>query len=214
MSNPFADRISQAAQEGYVNSTPRNYSTGRVTAVAPAPAPATPKQIGFIVTLLGERDYSGETRVKFLDRLNFIAANWDTELGKMTRVQASELISYLMTMPKIETDVPTATPSDVPVGRYAVVLYDELVFVKVDRPVEGQWAGRTFVTQQVSDDFMRVSRSRQDAMLDQIRSDGFEKAMTRYGRYLGVCGDCGKTLTNAESREEGIGPVCRSKNGW
>lgn len=36
-------------------------------------------------------------------------------------------------------------------------------------------------------------------------------ATQTYGRELGYCGMCGRELTNQESREFGIGPVCRAR---
>jgi hypothetical protein len=36
-------------------------------------------------------------------------------------------------------------------------------------------------------------------------------AAMRYGKELGRCGVCDMPLTNEESRELGIGPVCRAK---
>lgn len=36
----------------------------------------------------------------------------------------------------------------------------------------------------------------------------------RYGKLYGVCAICGRTLTNEESIERGIGPVCAERMGW
>jgi len=36
-------------------------------------------------------------------------------------------------------------------------------------------------------------------------------AVERYGTELGVCGVCNRQLTNEESRQGGIGPVCRAR---
>lgn len=38
-------------------------------------------------------------------------------------------------------------------------------------------------------------------------------AMIRFGREIGSCAHCGRTLTDEESRERGIGPVCARKVG-
>jgi Family of unknown function (DUF6011) len=35
-----------------------------------------------------------------------------------------------------------------------------------------------------------------------------------YGTKLGACGVCGRTLTNQDSRDLGIGPICAGKMGW
>lgn len=39
-------------------------------------------------------------------------------------------------------------------------------------------------------------------------------AAVAYGKETGVCACCGRKLTNAESVELGIGPICRDKWGW
>lgn len=39
--------------------------------------------------------------------------------------------------------------------------------------------------------------------------DGIDAARERYGREIGRCGICNRTLTDEESRRIGIGPVCR-----
>jgi len=105
---------------------------------------------------------------------------------------------------------------DVPAGRYAVTGEDGTTkFYRVDRPTEGKWKGYTFVKVQASDELHNVrSRATREAVLAKIASDGIQEAMLRYGREIGQCGHCGRTLTNEESREIGIGPKCRSKMGW
>jgi len=40
---------------------------------------------------------------------------------------------------------------------------------------------------------------------------GSHAAMIRFGQLIGSCGDCGRTLTNKESRDAGIGPVCANR---
>tara|TARA_R110000824_G_scaffold149861_2_gene320247 strand:+ start:5907 stop:6758 length:852 start_codon:yes stop_codon:yes gene_type:complete len=41
-----------------------------------------------------------------------------------------------------------------------------------------------------------------------------EEAAIRYGRQTGSCGCCGRDLTNKESIERGIGPICADKWGF
>jgi hypothetical protein len=41
-----------------------------------------------------------------------------------------------------------------------------------------------------------------------------QAACSLYGKLIGKCGICGRTLTNEESRTTGIGPICASKVGW
>lgn len=115
-----------------------------------------------------------------------------------------------------DTPAAPATRVEVPAGRYAVTGEDGATkFYRVDRPTEGKWKGYTFVKVQAGDELHNVrSRGTRDAVLAKIASDGVKEAMLRYGRELGHCGHCGRTLTNEESREAGIGPVCRGKMGF
>ena len=49
------------------------------------------------------------------------------------------------------------------------------------------------------------------AVLDGIAADA--DALARFGQELGICGNCGRDLTDEESRALGIGPVCRQNLG-
>jgi hypothetical protein len=108
--------------------------------------------------------------------------------------------------------VPAGTP-DVPAGRYAVRNgAGEFEFFKIDKPTEGRWAGRTFVKRQAGDDLIDVrDRSRRVGILAAILAVGAREASIAYGRELGVCGVCGRTLTVPESIAAGIGPVCAGR---
>lgn len=41
-----------------------------------------------------------------------------------------------------------------------------------------------------------------------------EEALVRYGRLLGSCGICGRTLVDPVSIERGIGPICANRGGF
>lgn len=165
--------------------------------------PATTKQETFIEDLLSqveltddqsreawarlERGLTATTASRWIDRL--------LELRKQAKSQAPE---------RVRPQMP-----DVPAGRYAVEGDDgELRFYRVDRPTEGRWAGYTFVRVQASDDLHRLpSRATEAGVLRKIAED-VRGAAIRYGREIGCCSRCGRTLTNNISRELGIGPVC------
>ena len=106
-----------------------------------------------------------------------------------------------------------ATLRGVPAGRYAVDVDGKLGFFKVDRPTEGRWQGYTFVTQQVSDAEYPVRGGRKNLVLAAVAASP-QAASVRYGREIGKCGVCGRTLTNEESRAAGIGPICRGELDW
>ncbi len=115
-----------------------------------------------------------------------------------------------------------------PIGRtYAAVENDSggITFLVIDHVGEldrwknpTKWAGWVFVKQQVSDDLTKLGSQRPGEsyvgqwsnLIDKVLADPTE-AVRRYGLELGRCGVCGKALTNQESREQGIGPVCLAK---
>lgn len=68
---------------------------------------------------------------------------------------------------------------------------------------------------QASDALFPVSSGAQAGIIAAIAEDP-EAASRRYGREIGACGRCGRTLTDTSpggSRDQGIGPVCAGK-GW
>lgn len=94
-------------------------------------------------------------------------------------------------------------------GRYAIEEDGELHFFKVKNG-SGKWAGWIFIDIQASDDLHAIRDiNRKRAILTEIAKDQ-EGALRRYGREIGECGRCGRTLTS-EWRLEGIGPVCVTK---
>lgn len=96
-------------------------------------------------------------------------------------------------------------------GRFAVRMIDEggsevTKFYRVK-----QWNGRTYVDVQASDDLYPVKRPAALKMiLSAIVADP-EGSARLYGRALGECSRCGRTLTDETSRAYGMGPECRSK---
>jgi hypothetical protein len=107
---------------------------------------------------------------------------------------------------------PQPTTTEVPDGRYAVEEDGTLKFFHIrNGKANTRWAGFVFVDIQASDDLYPLKdRARKARVLAAIAAD-LETASRRYGQELGVCGRCGRTLTDEESRAYGIGPVCRGK---
>ncbi len=100
-------------------------------------------------------------------------------------------------------------------GRYAVNdPSDEILkFYKVDIPKEGKYVGYLFLSVQASYELFSIKNSQHRyKILCEIAKDPIG-AMMRYGREIGSCAICGRTLTDQESRDRGIGPICAGKMG-
>lgn len=96
-------------------------------------------------------------------------------------------------------------------GRFAIVVDGTTKFLRIKKIIEGRWAGRVFVDSQASDDYYPVKApATLLAYLSAVLADP-QAAAKRYADELDSCSDCGRTLTNDESRARGIGPECWAK---
>ncbi len=178
----------------------------------PRAAGPTERQLNFLLSLLEERDPGDDVELQHL------ADPARRERVGLTKALASEYIDRLLARPK-KVSAPREPTPDVPAGRYALTGDDGTTdFYKVDRPTEGKWAGFTFVKLLVANggygDDMGEQRLRQAqgaTILRRILDTGVMESLTRYGHELGACGICGRTLTDNESIERGIGPVCAGR---
>jgi len=98
-------------------------------------------------------------------------------------------------------------------GRYAIIMANKLRFFRVNTPTEGRWSNFTFVNEIFGGGGKVAIRDKnlRQAVLDYIANDA--DALARFGQELGICGNCGRDLTDEESRALGIGPVCRQNLG-
>jgi len=169
--------------------------------------PATAAQLSFVSSLLRERIVPDE-HADFAARLRS-----RIDGGTLDKGDASAAIEWLKRREVNTTPAAsvTAPEFEVPAGRYAIEVDGTVKFYRVDRPTEGRWAGYTFVKVQASDDLYPVRGASAQIVLDAIRNDGPLNASVRYGRAIGACGRCGRTLTDADSIANGIGPICASK---
>jgi hypothetical protein len=203
---------------------------------ATAHRPATERTIQYIKNLLDERELTASQ--KFADATQ---AMDEGELSRymcqlrqrprsMTQAEASEWIEALKRLPRKGTSQATGHSAHVefkvlaekvPAGRYAVTGEDGTTdFYRVDRPTDGRWKGYTFVKLGTGGPhggelhWQRLSFKNTAAILGKIIADTPEAAAKRFGKEIGRCGMCGRTLTNPESIERGIGPVCAGNSGW
>jgi hypothetical protein len=195
---PFDYLTKQAASE-YIDRLLEQQREAQRRSDRPA-NPATERQLAFLEKLLRERPSQREA-VPHPERLS--------------KSEASQLIDALLQRPKeAAASQPRTDPAlpDVPQGHYAIEStgHNDLAFYRVDRPTEGHWAGRTFVKLVVGGHpDQNVPRSHVAGILERISQDPDSAA--RYGRELGRCCRCNRTLTDETSRSLGIGPECRSK---
>lgn len=173
------------------------------------------KQLNLIRSLLEEKDLSklDESQQAWAHGI----LNPEEYHSRMpsTKQAAGRIIEALLKLPrKPRAAAPAGTADSVPEGRYAIEEEGVVKFYRLSRPTEGRWAGYTFLSVQASDDLYPIrNATTREAILLKIAQDP-QAAMLRYGTEIGSCGHCGRTLTNEESREYGIGPVCRAKMGW
>lgn len=119
--------------------------------------------------------------------------------------------------PAVEQSRPATTRTalpDVPEGHYAIKSTgsNDLAFYRVDRPTDGEYAGRVFVKSIVGGHPDRnVRRDAVAGILARIAEAGVEESARRYGQEIGRCCRCNRTLTDDESRAAGIGPECRRR---
>lgn len=94
---------------------------------------------------------------------------------------------------------------EVPEGRYAVRGDDDKVrFYHVKRYP----SGATLLFVQAGDEEHRITKGAMRAVLQGIWDAGVDESGLLYGRELGACDKCGRTLTDDESRARGRGPIC------
>lgn len=184
----------------------------------------TAKQLDFIRSLASERDLerAGEIvegayveealrKAAYVERL--VAGN----APEPSTAQASQIIEFLMLLPRKAGAAPRTNGADpeLPEGRYAIELGGVLRFFKVDRPTEGRWAGRQFLSEVIGGESRgRAIREAGEkrSVYEALASDP-DEAIARYGREIGRCGYCHVVLTEELSRESGVGPDCAKQRG-
>lgn len=160
---------------------------------------ATAKQVAFIRRLVDEKDLTGTPLGTSVE-----AGLLDDMLAVADKQTASRYIDILMGLPR-KAAAPVAT--EVPEGMHRL---NGKVF-KVQRAVHG--SGNLYAKQLVQQDEERWTFDYAPGVIRNLSGD---TAMTleeakKFGALYGTCCVCARTLTNEESIEAGIGPVCASK---
>ncbi len=184
----------------------------KVTPATGANAPSQ-KQIDFFKSLVAKKSLSDTQRTQMLSTL--------TVLDKRA---ISSTIQWLIGLPWMPR--PAVTPQgprnsagcpeqSLDTGYYAVVdpLDQVLRFFYIKAPKQGRWVGYRFLSEVSGENMFSVrARGDRDRIFTEIAKDKLG-ALKRFGQEIGQCGHCRKQLTDAESREFGIGPVCRKALG-
>ena len=150
---------------------------------------ATEKQVQFIDRLVEEREIPPTGLARLLLEM------WDFD---RTRETATVLIDALMALPRLRQDKAPA-----PSGLH--VLDGEVYRVVVSR---GSGRPYALLLVEAPGAFEYAPGAVRHLSEDTLMT--LEEARD-YGVRHGVCAACGRTLTNPESIEYGIGPICRTR---
>lgn len=153
-------------------------------------SPATDKQIAFLIKLLAEKI---EDPAKSLDAIKWINEH------KLSKATASAKISEYMAMPSVRTAF--SSTSELDEGMYKL---GEEIF-KVYRTQAGHLA-----TKQLTEDGFEYTGRKPLHTLTAEHRMTLDEAKA-YGKVTGTCCNCGRLLTNEESIDAGIGPICAGK---
>jgi hypothetical protein len=182
--------------------------TGRSSGASLA---ATPAQLGYLARLVADRAWQDRAPARVAATCERLAAG--EVIGKRDASEAIDALTACPWRPREAPAAPVALP-DVPAGHYAITSggRNDLLFVRVDRPTSGKWAGRTFVKMMVGGHpDTAIARDRVPDVLGRIVAAGVREAATLYGQQIGRCCACNRMLTDQASREAGIGPDCASR---
>lgn len=130
---------------------------------------------------------------------------------------AAEAVAPAVTVEKIEEAFASAKDNGI---KYPRLRLDTFVFTAA--PEAGKNAGALYVKQ--DDEYLgkilggkffkvRSCDAETESRVVAAASDP-EAAAVAYGKRVGACSCCGKELTNQESIDRGIGPICAGKYGW
>lgn len=161
---------------------------------------ASDKQLAFINRLMSEKDTPAA-----LERDLIAALHGDL----LSSRDASRFIDALLACPRKRTE-PKAPAVEVVEGFYSKGEGEDMSIAKVQRAVHG--SGNLYAKRLKPSGGFEYEAG----LIREIgRGAGWEllthERAVAFGKLYGVCGVCGRTLTNEESIEAGIGPVCAGR---
>jgi hypothetical protein len=171
---------------------------------------AVPQQIEDIKYLLGRLEARGQDTTTVRQGMNALwtAGTFDVDTAAGVIRGLLRTTEQLDLAARIPEQTAPAAPVTVPTGRYAVRTNtddEHYAFYRV-------WRGEHFtkVYLLASDSETALPGPTAVSVLRKIELD-VKEAACAYGREIGVCGMCNRTLTNPESIAAGIGPICSQR---
>jgi hypothetical protein len=182
--------------------------------VKDSPNAPTDKQLSFFHALVKGKQLTDDQRQKLL-----------ASLPALDKRSITTTIQWLVGLPWVprpfiprpanRSNVPPDVKACLKEGYYAIndPTDSVLKFYQVQTPKNGKWEGFVFLKQVSGENKFGVKdRVERERIFGLIAKDPLE-ALKRFGREIGRCGHCSKQLTDQESRDIGIGPVCRKVLG-
>lgn len=220
-----SDRLAHG--EAFLGLTPESAAPATRTLDGP---PATAKQVIYLRSLLEQRECDAARKQDLVDRI---------EGYTLTKREASFAINTLLSSKRISALAPAASPGVKQTvkgqieqdGIYRNPQTGEIFKVQWNR---ANGSGRHLYAKQatlvfgdrqfdaipLNSDFNskggQVTFDYRPGLLNRIKPEWrmtFEEAKT-FGALYGNCVRCGRDLTNEESVEKGIGPVCGKRSNW
>ena len=181
----------------------------------------TPNQVRYLRILANQigKDYLNRVEAELQKGLGVRKAS--ALIDELIRVKNERTVEFQ----KISVGI---SLSSLKSGYYAVITDSNSIrffrITNVDKVEEGidkKWLNWIFVREQAGDNFFKVGsqnpalgyyRGNYQREMETIIKNPLE-SLKLYGKTIGKCGVCGRTLTNAVSRELGIGPECLKNVG-
>lgn len=156
--------------------------------------PATPKQIEYLNSLIGQRELPEEDALKI---------NKAIATGSIGRKGASTWIDYLLTLAK-----KPKTYIDPPLGMHKV---GELI-TKVYQTRAGHAVAKKLIETDKGWEFSYAGKAGLRGLSESTVMDAAEAA--KFGKTFGICVRCAAHLTDERSIFVGYGPICADHQGW
>jgi hypothetical protein len=132
-------------------------------------------------------------------------------LRDLSKVEASKLIDKMLGQPFVTNA--GLIPDDIPDGRYAFIEDKVARFYRVTTDKRNNRKVQRVLGAPGDFRYMPIPRTEAQKVITIIKDDPALHSQL-FGHVVGACGVCGSPLTDPESIELGIGPICAGKMAW